>query len=482
MSQSGSKILIIDGDTEAAEQLADALRVQGYKCELASTGDDGLDRVRRGGIHTVIFDYEVEGISGVELIKELHSKSSLLPIIALSSHQASQSAIEAVKAGAYDFLPKPVEMEELLDVLKQAVGDIQRMSKPVEIGEVYEEQDTIVGQSRPMRDIYKQLGRIAAQPVTVLIRGETGTGKELIARAIYQHGHRAHKPFIAVNCAAIPENLLESELFGHEKGSFTGADKTRIGRFEQAHGGTLFLDEIGDFDVHLQAKMLRVLQEKVIQRVGGRDDIPVDVRIIAATHRNLEKMVAEEKYREDLFYRLNVVSIKIPPLRHRREDIPILIDYFMKRFGREYGIDTPSISTKAVEFLQDQDWPGNIRQLQNVIRKALLASRGYTIGWQDCRNILYESEAREASTGLEQMVSETLTKVINGELEAALPELTQQFEREVFGQAIRRSEGNQAKAARWLGVSRLTLREKLKQFGLHPNKGSASDGEDSDQE
>lgn len=471
MSQSGSKILIIDGDRAAAETLADSLNERGFKCEFAATGDEGLARVRKGGIHTVITDYEVEGLNGIDLIRELHVKSSLLPIIALSANQDSQNAIEAIKAGAYDFLPKPVELDELFDVLEQAVGDIQRMSKPVEIGEVYEEQDTIVGQSKPMREIYKQLGRIAAQPVTVLIRGETGTGKELIARAIYQHGHRAHKPFIAVNCAAIPENLLESELFGHEKGSFTGADKTRIGRFEQAHGGTLFLDEIGDFDMHLQAKMLRVLQEKVIQRVGGREDIPVDVRIIAATHRNLEKMVAENEYREDLFYRLNVVSIRIPPLRHRREDIPLLIDYFLKRYGREYGIDTPSIASQAVDFLHDQDWPGNIRQLQNVIRKALLASRGYTIGWQDCRNILFDSEGgREVSTGLEQMIGETLTRVINGEIEAALPELTARFERELYGQAIRRSEGNQAKAARWIGVSRLTLREKLKQYGLYNQK------------
>ncbi len=472
MGLSGTRLLIIDADTAAAERLSDLLSERNYHSETVATGTEGLERVQRGGIHSVIVDFDAEGLA---FIKELHEKFSLLPIIALSANQESQTAIEAIKAGAYDFLPKPVDREELFDVLEHAVGDIQRMSKPVEIGEVYEEQDTIVGQSRPMREIYKQLGRISAQPVTVLIRGETGTGKELIARAIYQHGHRAHKPFVAVNCAAIPENLLESELFGHEKGSFTGADKTRIGRFEQAHGGTLFLDEIGDFDLQLQAKMLRVLQEKVIQRVGGREDIPVDVRIIAATHRNLEKMVAEDQYREDLFYRLNVVSITLPPLRKRREDIPFLIDYFLKRFGREYGFDAPSISPRAVDFLQSQEWPGNIRQLQNVIRKALLASRGYTIGWQDCRNILFDSEAgREVSTGLEQLVGETLTRVINGELETALPDLTKRFEREVYGQAIRRSEGNQAKAARWLGVSRLTLREKLKQYGFYPGKSEGT--------
>lgn len=467
------QLLIVEPDAAQAEALAASLRAHRFACEICADGQGALERAKNPGIAAVIAEHDLGGgQSGLKLVRELKAHGSRLPVIILTSDEESQTAIEAIKAGAYDCLLKPVDFDELVEVLEKALTDAQRMSKPVEIGEVYEDQDTIVGRSRPMREIYKQLGRIAAQPVTVLIRGDTGSGKELIARAIFQHGHRAHKPFIAVNCAAIPEALLESELFGHEKGAFTGADKMRVGRFEQAHGGTLFLDEIGDLDQQLQVKLLRVLQERTIQRVGGQTDIPVDVRVIAATHRNLEKMISAGDFREDLFYRLNVVSIAIPPLRERRDDIPLLIDYFLGRYAREFGIDSPCIASSAVELLSNQDWPGNIRQLQNVVRKALLGSRGYTISWPDCRAILEESEGPGQSdpAGLEQLVGETLTRVISGELETALPSLQERFEREVYGQAIRRSGGNQAQAARWLGVSRLTLREKLKQHGMHPGE------------
>ncbi len=464
-------LLLIDGTPEA-EALQVGLNGLGFRCDWAKTGPEGAERVRDGRYEAVISEFRLEGLGGLKVLHEIRALRPRLPVILLSGHGGSDTAIEAIKAGAYDWLLKPADLEEVREVLTKAVTDARRMSKPVEIGEVYPEQDTIVGRSRAMREIYKQLGRVAAQPVNVLIRGDTGTGKELIARAIYQHGHRAHRPFIAVNCAAIPENLLESELFGHEKGSFTGADRQRIGRFEQAHGGTLFLDEIGDLDATLQSKLLRVLQEKVIQRVGGQQEIPVDVRVIAATHRNLEAMIARGDFREDLFYRLNVVCITIPPLRERREDIAALVDYFLERYGREYGIESPSIAAKAVEFLSSQDWPGNIRQLQNVIRKALLASRGYTIGWQDCRQVLENSEpaGREEDPSLSSLVNQTLTRVINGETGEALPVLQAAFEKEVYGQTIQRSGGNQAKAARWLGVSRLTLREKLRQYGLHPKE------------
>lgn len=456
------QLLILDTDTERAETLAASLRGHDWGCAVADLAAFELNAVDAVIAH-----------DDLKLVRELHARDSKLPIVVLTESDGSQMAIEAIKAGAYDCLLLPADLEELTEVVGNAIEDSRRMSKPVEIGEVYEDQDTIVGRSRAMRGIYKQLGRIAAQPVTVLVRGETGTGKELIARAIYQHGHRAHKPFIAVNCAAIPDALLESELFGHEKGAFTGADKMRVGRFEQAHGGTLFLDEIGDLDQQLQVKLLRVLQERTIQRVGSSEDIPVDVRVIAATHRNLDDMVAKGDFREDLFYRLNVVSIAIPSLRERAEDIPPLVDYFLGRYAREYGIDSPSIASGAVDLLSKQDWPGNIRQLQNVVRKALLASRGYTISWQDCRDILEETETPSAAegAGLHDLVGEILTQVINGELETALPTLNERFEREVYGQAIKRSGGNQAQAARWLGVSRLTLREKLKQYGMHPSGG-----------
>ena len=412
---------------------------------------------------------ELAKLPAVAILSKLKKANRDVPIIMVSSDSNSRLAIEMTKFGAYDFFLTPASPEELVDAFKRATEDARRITKPVEIGEVYEEQDTIVGRSRAMREIYKQLGRIATQPVTVLVRGETGTGKELIARAIFQHGHRSHAPFITINCAAIPENLLESELFGHEKGAFTGASHLRVGRFEQADGGTLFLDEIGDLDASLQVKLLRVLQEKTIQRIGGREDIAVDVRIIAATHRPLESMVRKGTFREDLFYRLNVAAITIPPLRERREDIPPLIDYFLKRFAKDYGMELPTIADQAVAFLTDFDWPGNIRQLQNTLSKALINSRGYSLNWIEFRNILESSELlTQQEAGLKTMIDRTLTQAINEEVEAALPVLTEKFEREVFGMAIKRAGGNQAKAARWLGVSRFTLREKLKHFGFHP--------------
>ena len=416
---------------------------------------------------------DLSDLAPLAVLLKIKKAQCTVPIIVLSENKKSSLAIEIIKAGAYDFFLLPVTTRELLDSINQALIDMRLNSKPVEIGEVFSDQDTIIGRSRAMRDIYKQLGRIASQTVTVLVRGETGTGKELIARAIYQHGHRAHEGFVAVNCAAIPENLLESELFGHEKGSFTGASQLRVGRFEQAHGGTIFLDEIGDLDQSLQVKLLRVLQEKTIQRVGSSKNIPVDVRIIAATHRNLESMVSEGTFREDLFYRLNVISINIPSLRDRRDDIPDLVSYFLQKFATDYGLATPNFSKKAIDYLTQLEWPGNIRQLQNVISKALLNSKTTTLDVEHFDSIIKESKilARKQDQ-LKQIIERELNRAAANEIEAALPILTEKFEREVYTMAIERSYGNQAKAARLLGVSRFTLREKLKLYGKHPNNNT----------
>ncbi|NNE90136.1 MAG: sigma-54-dependent Fis family transcriptional regulator, partial [Verrucomicrobiales bacterium] len=298
---------------------------------------------------------------------------------------------------------------------------------------------------------------------------------ELIARALFQHGHRAHKPFVAVNCAAIPENLLESELFGHEKGAFTGATSTRIGKFEQAHNATLFLDEIGDLDLSLQAKLLRVLQERQIERVGGRDLIPVDVRIIAATHRNIEQMVLDGEFREDLLYRLNVATIELPPLRSRKEDIPLLAEFFLQRYGRELRLERPAITRAGLRYLEEQPWPGNVRQLQNVIRKALLDCRGFAIDRPDLQRSLHESsggfvQAKERSDAfsdsIRELATESLRRARTGEIESAHAAVIEDVERHLFSEALAKSGGNLSEAARWLGLSRLTLREKLKKLGL----------------
>ena len=323
-----------------------------------------------------------------------------------------------------------------------------------------------------MQDIYKEIGRVAAKPVNVLIRGETGTGKELIARAIYQHSDRANAPFIAINCAAIPETLLESELFGHERGAFTGADARRIGRFEQADRGTIFLDEIGDMTPGTQVKLLRVLQDKTIQRLGGKETISVDVRVITATHRDLEAAIREKQFREDLYYRLNVVVLGLPPLRDRREDIPDLVGYFLGKLGPELGSASPSIHPEAVDFLQAQSWPGNVRELENVIRKALLAAQGYSINLDHVRTALNKTSGAgySAARSFGEYIDEVLAAARRDELSDAHARVIETAERELFVRAIQQAQGNQAKAARWLGVTRVTMRAKLMQFGLHPRQ------------
>jgi DNA-binding NtrC family response regulator len=315
------------------------------------------------------------------------------------------------------------------------------MSEPVEMGATSSNRSAIVGTSRAMQAIYKEIGRVAATPATVLIRGSTGTGKELVARAIYQHSDRASKPFIAVNCAAIPDTLLESELFGHERGAFTGAQARRIGRFEQANDGTLFLDEIGDLNANTQGKLLRVLQERCIQRLGS----------------------------EDLFYRLSVVTLTLPPLSERAEDIPSLARYFIHRFGKELGLESPSVQPEAISFLQSQPWPGNVRELENVVRQALLLSRPFPINQEHVQQVL--AKARKPVAGAQQThdayIAELLGRVQNGDVHDAYAHMIADLEPELFKQAIQLAQGNQAKAARWLGVTRLKMREKLTQLGLH---------------
>jgi DNA-binding NtrC family response regulator len=326
-----------------------------------------------------------------------------------------------------------------------------------------------------MQSLYKEVGRIASKPVDVLIRGETGTGKELIARAVYQHSLRAKAPFIAINCAAIPETLLESELFGHERGAFTGAEMRRIGRFEQAHLGTIFLDEIGDMTPGTQVKLLRVLQEKCFQRLGGKETIPVDVRVIAATHRDLESAIRYKQFREDLYYRLSVVVVTLPPLRERKEDIPELVNYFMHKYAADLGTENPSIQPEALECFRAQNWPGNVRELENVVRKVLLLAQGYTINADHVSAALsrFQPPAEAAHQTLREYVDQLLAAAQRGELDDAHARLHQAAERELLSRAIELAHGNQAKAARWVGISRLTMREKLTQFGLHPAREPA---------
>ena len=464
------KILLIEDDASTAASLQKVLCAEGYEVDSASRGDDGLERARRQSYDVVISDLRLPGLTGLELVAQLHAEKPKQPIILMTAHGTTETAIEATKQGACDYLLKPFEADELLDLVASAVASSRLMSEPVEMGEARLDRSAIIGQSRAMQAIYKEIGRVAATSATVLIRGGTGTGKELFARAIYQHSNRADKPFIAVNCAAIPDALLESELFGHERGAFTGAQARRIGRFEQAHGGTIFLDEIGDLNANTQGKLLRVLQERCIQRLGSEANIPVDVRVLAATHRDLEIAIKEKEFREDLFYRLSVVTVTLPPLSDRPEDIPQLAKYFIQRYGKELGVEDPSVQPEAISFLQSQPWPGNVRELENVIRQALLLARPFAISLDHVQQVLakVKKSALNSTQTHAAYITELLARVQSGDIQNAYARMIADLEPELFRQAIQLAQGNQAKAARWLGVTRLKMREKLNLLGLHP--------------
>ena len=347
-----NEILLVEDDSSLAASLERVLTLAGYGVTVATCGEVGRERASENRFVAVVTDFKLPGLSGLDLVKQIHAMNGRVPIILMTAHGTAELAIEAIKWGAYDYLLKPFEMPDLLAMIADAVAHSALSADPIEVANKQAPSSALIGNSGVMQAIYKEIGRVAATSATVLIQGESGTGKELVARAIWQHSSRAKQPFVAVNCTSIPETLVESEMFGHERGAFTGAEARRIGRFEQAHKGTIFLDEIGDMTLPTQAKLLRVLQEKSIQRVGGREPISIDVRIIAATHRDLKIAIKEKQFREDLFYRLNVVCITLPPLRNRPEDIPELVRYFLRRQSVEMGIDKPSIQDEAMQFLQ----------------------------------------------------------------------------------------------------------------------------------
>ncbi len=474
------RLLVIEDDTSLASALASVLSAEGYLVDLARRGDEGCRLAIRNRYDAILTDLRLPGLGGLDVIRKLHEEIPGTPILLMTAHGTTETAIEAMKEGAYDYLLKPFEMEELLAVMARALNSSKPRPASAEPIPAAIQPASIVGRSRSMQSVYKEIGRVAARPVTVLIRGETGTGKELIARAVYAHSERSKAPFVAVNCAAIPETLLESELFGHERGAFTGAIERRIGRFEQAHQGTLFLDEIGEMGASTQAKLLRVLQEKTLQRLGGRDTIPVDVRIIAATHVDLDAAITARTFREDLYYRLNQVSLFLPPLRERTEDIPLLAAHFALKHAEVLGFKPPTLDPDALKVLNDHSWPGNVRELENVIRQALLITNGYPISGLDIREVLRKGlRASLPNDSLASLVGEVLAGAEQGNFQNGFDQIMRRVEHEVFSQAMARAEGNQAKAARWLGISRVTLREKLRSHGLKagPDIGVATDND-----
>ena len=458
--------------------------------ELTSTYEEGLERARSGDFEVILTDLYLGSSTALELTARLRAVNPHLPVIIMTAKHTTETAIEATKNGAYDYFPKPDVFDfderthlgwrwvtDLTDLIEAAAAN-HRLTAKVRLPDdtafidARMTGDRMIGKSRAMQEAFKAIGRAAATGMTVLIRGETGTGKELAARAVYSHSQRSKQPFVVINSAAIPENLLESELFGHEKGAFTDAHARRIGRFEQANHGTIFLDEIGDMSFPLQRKLLRVLQEKTIERVGGRETIPVDVRVIAATHRNLELAVQQDQFRADLYYRLNVATLTLPALRERPEDISDLAHYFLRKHGAELGSADPFITQQAIRLLEEQPWPGNVRQLRNAVRKAVLLSRGLVISREVVGDALAQMIPPRPATDqpFAEYITQLLLRARSGELENAREVAAETVERELYTQAIQRANGDQSRAARWLGISRPTMLDKLRKFSLHPGE------------
>jgi len=496
------KILIIDDDEGVCYSLARLLSNDERRVTAVQTPDAGFEAMRGEDPDLVLLDVKIPGADGLELLKNIRKQRPRQLVVMMTAHGTTETAIEAMKRGAYDYLMKPFDADVLANIVNKALNT-SRLNKRVStvIDEPAEKKsggadrsaapDRIIGKSAAMQDVYKRIGQVAPREVPVLIRGESGTGKELVARALWQHSKRAAGPFLAVNCAAIPENLLEGELFGHEKGSFTGAESRKLGKFEQADKGTLFLDEVGDMSVQTQAKILRVLQNSTFERVGGSETIKVDVRILAATHQHLENRIKEGKFREDLYYRLRVVEIVLPPLRERRVDIPEMVNYLLSRHREALASEANSISQKALEALMAYDWPGNIRQLENVIRRAMVLCNGSIIntdsldfGPEASRSaialapasptaasvaaVLPSSNGTPSSSGAFAIAPNDMDDLIERLLSSGKAALIEDMERLLIGRALEKLNGNQLQTAKLLGITRNTLRSRIEKYGLRP--------------
>ncbi|MHB9072729.1 MAG: sigma-54-dependent transcriptional regulator [Desulfobaccales bacterium] len=465
-------ILIVDDDAQLRQSFEKILTAEGHAVKTASSGEAAIAMVQAAVPDLVIMDVRMPGMNGLEAFRVMHEIEPKLPVIIMTAFGTTETAIEATKLGAFEYVLKPFEnIQDILALIGQALeaGRFMRSRVELDVAPDTAAADALIGKSKPMQEIYKAIGRVAPTDATVLIRGESGTGKELVARALYQHSLRSAKPFLVINCVAIPETLLESELFGYEKGAFTGAVNRRVGKFEQAHGGTVFLDEIGDMPFSIQAKILRLLQEKSIERLGGREPIPVDVRIIAATNRDLEAALAQGRFREDLYYRLKVVTLGLPPLRERSQDITLLADYFLSRFAKEMDVSNPGVTNEAKLLLQNYQWPGNVRELANAMQKALIFSRGYPIHPEDVsRAIGGASLGREAGEAqadeiVRQWVRQSL---VSGDGKDIFETCMDHFASLLISEALDLTSGNRSRAAKLLGISRPTLLSKIDKYRL----------------
>lgn len=467
------KILVVDDEQSVRYSFKKLFSSPNYIVEEASNSDEAITAFTRERPNLVILDIEMPGMDGIQVLKAIKKLSPQTNVIIITAYGSGDRVINAMKYGAYEYIEKPFDVPRLMSVVEEALKSSNTDESRPEIplpGNTEKEvldEDVIIGQSPAIKDVFKLIGKVATSDASILIVGESGTGKELVARAIHKYSDRVNKPFIAVNCAAIPETLLESELFGYERGAFTGADRLKLGKFEEAHNGTLFLDEVGDMSLSLQSKFLRVLQEGKLERLGSAKTIKIDVRIVAATNRNLENDILLKRFREDLFYRLKVVTISLPPLRMRKDDIPILSQHFLKKHFHKGGHKDITLHPDAIKLLMDFNWPGNIRQLENVIKRAAILSKG---------NVIYPDQLFEGveNISIQNPIEKSrlfmyLTQQIISSEGEIYKLSTDTFEKDLIEWAMLQTKGNQVKAAKLLGVSRVMLHERLVKYGLLEN-------------
>lgn len=484
------RILIVDDDEGLIHFLRRFFAKEGYDVRDCGNGQAALELIAEEPFDLILLDYKMPGLNGLDTLREVRRSQVKTPVIIMTAYGTTDTAIEAMKLGAYDYLPKPFDRQELQRIAADALEVNRTMKELVTFPGLLARPSPpprgmvkIVGRHRRMQEVYKLIGQIATKDVTVLITGESGTGKELVARAIYHHSNRKDAPFLTINCAAVPETLFESELFGHERGAFTGAERTHIGKFERCRDGTLFFDEIGDMPLSTQGKVLRVLQYGEFERLGGKENIKADVRIIAATNKNLEKEVEQGRFREDLYWRLKVISIDLPPLRERPQDIPLLVEYFVARFSEEYQTPIRHVAEAAMAQLKSHSWPGNVRQLENCIRRAVLLSQSDVILEEHLRLECDEQAGAQAASREQLMAS------IDRKLAELIPDLLQMagerthanvidlVERALISKVLKQCGYNQVKAARVLGTSRNTLRHRMKKFQISAPPGQTGPDE-----
>jgi len=459
-------VWIVDDDRSIRWVFEKALSREGISYNSFASAREALDALAGGAPQVLISDIRMPGKSGIELLQEVKEKHPAVPVIVMTAYSDLESAVAAFQGGAYEYLPKPFDVDQAVELIRRALDESQREQAALEpVGEVPE----ILGQAAAMQEVFRAIGRLSQSSATVLIKGESGTGKELVARALHRHSTRAAKPFVAINTAAMPKDLLESELFGHERGAFTGAQALRRGRFEQAEGGTLFLDEIGDMPAELQTRLLRVLSDGTFYRVGGHQQLKANVRVIAATHQDLDSRVREGGFREDLYHRLNVIRVRIPSLRERREDIALLARHFLARSAKELSVEPKRLSDEVLAHIGRMDFPGNVRQLENLCHWLTVMAPGQAIGIADLpaefRGESAGAPVAPASDWIAALEQEVERRLARGET-GVLDQLSRQFERSLIVKALARTGGRRIEAANLLGMGRNTITRKIQELGI----------------